>query len=105
MDALILTGIMGLATPAFIGAACWLDPKGAEWLAARLRGRAVELRMMKLAKSRAKARAGEVYQECRVGWEKADQIGQCRYPMEESCDCPKCMTQMDPLPKEAQANG
>jgi len=72
MDALILTGIMGLATPAFIGAACWLDPKGAEWLAARLRGRAVELRMMKTARARARARAGEVYQECRVGWECED---------------------------------
>jgi len=85
MDALILTGIMGLAIPAIIGAACWLDPKGAEWLAARLRGRAVELRMMKAARTRAKARAGEVYQECRVGWEYEDREGV--------------------IPEEAQANG
>jgi post-segregation antitoxin (ccd killing protein) len=35
-----------------------------------MRGRAVQLRMMKVAREKARAAAAEVYQQCREGWEE-----------------------------------
>jgi len=72
MDALILTGGLALAIPGMVGGMCWVDPKGAEWLAAKMRGRAVQLRMMKVAREKARAAAAEVYQQCREGWDEED---------------------------------
>jgi hypothetical protein len=76
MDALILTGGLALAIPGMIGLGCWVDPKGAEWLAAKMRGRAVQLRMLKVAREKAREQARKVAEACREEWDKESGLGE-----------------------------
>jgi UPF0716 family protein affecting phage T7 exclusion len=76
MDALMMVGGLALAIPGMVGGMCWLDPKGAEWLAAGMRGRAVQLRMMKVAREQARARAREVARACHEEWDKESGAGE-----------------------------
>lgn len=72
MEALLIAGGLALAVPGLIGIMVWVDPRGANWLAARLRGRAVEIKLMREAKERARHKSGEVYRACWEGWEEED---------------------------------
>ena len=75
MDALMMVGGLALAIPGMVGGMCWLDPKGAEWLAAKMRGRAVQLRMMKVARMEAREKARKVAEACREEWDKESGVG------------------------------
>lgn len=68
MDAVMVVGGLGLAGVAIKGIMAWFDPQGADRLAARLRGRAVELRMLAEAQKEARAQARLTEKGCLREW-------------------------------------
>lgn len=68
MDALMMVGGLGIAGIAAWGIMAWFDPQGADKLAAKLRGRAVELRMLAEAQKEARAQARLTEKECLREW-------------------------------------
>lgn len=71
MDAVMVVGGLGLAGVAIKGIMAWFDPQGADRLAARLRGRAVELRMLAEAQKEARAQARQIEEGCLRDWKVA----------------------------------
>lgn len=74
MDALMMVGGLGIAGIAAWGIMAWFDPQGADKLAAKLRGRAVELRMLAEARKEARARAQQTEKGCLREWGAATEM-------------------------------
>lgn len=74
MDALMFVGGLGLLgglSSTGWAIMTWYDPKAADRLAARLRGRAVELRMLAAARQEAQAQARQIEEGCLRDWKVA----------------------------------
>ena len=68
MDAIMIVGGLGMAGMVMGTVLAWNDPQAAEKLAAKLRGRAVELRMLAVARQEARAQARYTEKACLHNW-------------------------------------
>jgi len=70
MDILLIMAGLGVAWGAIRWGMCWWDPVGADKMAARLRGRGVELRMIRAAKAEARQAAQKLEEAYLREWDQ-----------------------------------
>lgn len=70
MEVLCIVAGLGVAWAAIRWGMCWWDPVGADKMAARLRGRATQLRMMAKARAEARQAAQRAEDDCLREWDR-----------------------------------